>query len=366
MADIVLFGATGYTGRLTTAALVARGRRPVLAGRDPGKLDRLAAEHGGLPTRRADVADPASMRALVGAGDVLVSCVGPFARFGRPAVEAAIEAGAHYLDSTGEPVFIREVFERHGEAARERGVTLLTAFGYDYVPGHCAAGLAVREAGAGAAQLDIGYFFRGTADGSGMSQGTAASLLGAMAEPGVFFRRGRRRLGLGGTRLRRFEIGGRRVPAVSVPGSEQLDLPSRFPGLTGVEVYLGWFGAASYPMVALSWLQSALILVPGYRALWRHLAARRSSQGAGPSAEARAATGSRVVAIARGPRGQELARVDLVGVNGYDYTAGILAWGADRLASHGARAAGALGPLGAFDLDDLVEGNRQAGLAVEP
>ena len=58
------------------------------------------------------------MRALVERGDVLVSTVGPFARWGEPAVQAAIATGAHYLDSTGEGSFIREVFERFGPGRR--------------------------------------------------------------------------------------------------------------------------------------------------------------------------------------------------------------------------------------------------------
>ena len=60
------------------------------------------------------------MRALVERGDVLVTTVGPFARHGEPAVSAAIDAGAHYLDSTGEPSFVRAVFERHGPRRRAR------------------------------------------------------------------------------------------------------------------------------------------------------------------------------------------------------------------------------------------------------
>jgi short subunit dehydrogenase-like uncharacterized protein len=118
---IVVFGATGYTGDLTARALVDRGARPVLAARDAERVSRLAAELGGLETAVADVAQPATLRDLVERGDVLVSTVGPFSRLGGPAVEAAIAAGAHYLDSTGEGAFIRTVFERHGPAAEAAG-----------------------------------------------------------------------------------------------------------------------------------------------------------------------------------------------------------------------------------------------------
>jgi len=74
-AQIVLFGATGYTGELTARALVERGARPVLAARSRGRLEALAAALGGLEARVADVRDPATVGALVGAGDVLVSTV---------------------------------------------------------------------------------------------------------------------------------------------------------------------------------------------------------------------------------------------------------------------------------------------------
>src|SRR3954452_7715775 len=129
---IVLFGATGYIGELTARALAAEGARPVLAARDAERLETLADELGGLDTAVADAARADTVRALVERGDVLVSTVGPFARYGETAVEAAIAAGASYLDSTGEGPFIREVFERYGSRARDAGCALVPAFGYDF------------------------------------------------------------------------------------------------------------------------------------------------------------------------------------------------------------------------------------------
>ncbi|MEU2123615.1 NAD(P)H-binding protein [Nocardia niwae] len=89
MPKIVLFGATGYTGRLTAEALFARGAAPVLAARNATALQKLAADLGGAETAVADVTDPGSVRALVGRGDVLVTTVGPFLRYGGPALAAA-------------------------------------------------------------------------------------------------------------------------------------------------------------------------------------------------------------------------------------------------------------------------------------
>src|SRR3954452_8840854 len=98
---IVLFGATGYTGDLTARALVDRGERPVLAARTEARVRALAEELGGLDWAVADVGDPGSVSALVSRGDVLVSTVGPFARWGEPAVRAAIGGRRRPLGSTG-------------------------------------------------------------------------------------------------------------------------------------------------------------------------------------------------------------------------------------------------------------------------
>ena len=81
---VVLFGATGYTGGLVAAAMAERGMRPVLAARGRERLEAMAAEMGGLETAVADVADPMTVRALAGRGDVLVTTVGPFSRWVAP------------------------------------------------------------------------------------------------------------------------------------------------------------------------------------------------------------------------------------------------------------------------------------------
>ena len=160
-----------------------RGLRPVLAARSKAKLEALAAKLGqDLETVVADVSDPRSVSALVEEGDVLVTTVGPFARWGTPAAAAAAHAGAHYLDSTGEPAFIREVFERYGPAAQRKGAGMLTSFGYDWVPGNLAGGLALRGAGKDAVRVDIGYFFTGKGS---MSGGTQASSVGRLGRAGL-------------------------------------------------------------------------------------------------------------------------------------------------------------------------------------
>jgi hypothetical protein len=95
------------------------------------------------------------------------------------------------------------------------------------------------------------------------------------------------------------------------------------------------------------------------------LAARAPGSSGGPSAAARASTGSAVVGLAYDRAGAELAHVRLVGVNGYTFTGEILAWGAMRAAAGGIDGAGALGPVDGFGLDELTEGVASAGLRVE-
>ncbi|MFE7723123.1 saccharopine dehydrogenase NADP-binding domain-containing protein [Nocardia rhizosphaerihabitans] len=102
-------GATGYTGGLVLDALLRRGLKPVVAGRNRDALASIAERCGGLDYAIADVADPAAVANLVQRGDVLISTVGPFERFGYAVARAAAESGAHYIDSTGEVGFVLEL-----------------------------------------------------------------------------------------------------------------------------------------------------------------------------------------------------------------------------------------------------------------
>jgi short subunit dehydrogenase-like uncharacterized protein len=351
---IVAFGATGYTGRLVVASLVARGHRPVLAGRDGVRLEALAAEHGRLDTAVADVARPESVRALLRPGDVLVSTVGPFTRYGHVAVEAAIGAGAHYVDSTGEAPFIRDVFERYGPRAAEAGSALLTAFGYDYVPGNLAGALAVRAAGPAASRVDIGYFLRGLTK---MSSGTRASGLAAVLLPHHAYRGGRPETEPAMRRVARFDCDGRALLAGSVGATEQYTLPRYAPQLDEVGVYLGWLGRGVRTAQAASYLSPVLGRLLGGAA-----GKLPTVTGEGADAEERARGGSRFLAVARDAGGRPLVSVRIEGVDPYTLTGELMAWAALRLAAGEMTGRGALGPVDAFGLDVLEEACRHAGL----
>ncbi|GAA4567993.1 saccharopine dehydrogenase NADP-binding domain-containing protein [Micromonospora coerulea] len=142
--DLVLFGATGFTGSLTAEYLARHaptGLRWALAGRNPAKLagvrDRLAdidpalAE---LPLLTADVTDPASLRAVAESARVVASTVGPYIHHGEPLVAACAAAGTDYLDITGEPEFVDLMYVRHHAEAVRTGARLVHACGFDSIP----------------------------------------------------------------------------------------------------------------------------------------------------------------------------------------------------------------------------------------
>ena len=177
---------------------------------------------------------------------MLVSTVGPFVRWGEPAVQAAIGAGAHYLDSTGEGSFIREVFERFGPGAQARRLGLLTAIGYDWVPGNLAGALALRDAGEAATSVEIGYFNPGT--GAGVDERRHARERGrrdALARLRLARRAPGRTSARRATAARsRSSPASRRARSAS-RSSEHFALPRVHPTLRDVDVFLGWFGPAS-------------------------------------------------------------------------------------------------------------------------
>lgn len=399
---IVLLGATGYTGTLVAHELVARGTRPVLAGRSQDRLDALAAdlaatartaaapsatapstaprhcaeptgspEAGSPPsgtsartpleTAVADVDDARTVRALVGPGDVLISTVGPFGRHGGPVVEAAIDAGAVYLDSTGEPAFIRRVFDELGPRARRTGAALLTAFGHDWVPGNLAGALALQDEGADAARLEIGYF----PTGGGVSGGTRVSALETALEPSYAWHDGGLRTERVAARVVTFDVGrGRRVRGVTAGGTEPFTLPGLAPRLRDVEVALGVSGPAVRLAPVATAVATAALRVPGLGDGLRRLARSRSGSSGGPDEATRAASRTHVLAVARDAEGKALRRARLDGPDAYDLTAHYLAWGATRAAAGETNGTGALGPVQAFGLHSLLAATRATGTTV--
>lgn len=133
----MLYGAYGYTGRLVTALAVERGYRPILAGRSAARLRPLAEQYM-LDWLPLDLDDPDRLAAAVGAVDLVYHAAGPFIHTSQPMIAACLAAGVNYVDITGEIAVFENTFT-HDQAARQRGVALISGVGFDVVPTDCLA-----------------------------------------------------------------------------------------------------------------------------------------------------------------------------------------------------------------------------------
>lgn len=364
---IVLFGATGYTGHLVAEEMVRRGMAPVLCGRNKTKLEALAQKLGGLEIAIADVNDPKGLASLLEKGDVLVTTVGPFLKYGKTAVASAVEKGAVYIDSTGEPAFVMEVFDTFGPKTGTTGATLLTAFGYDYIPGNCAAGVALAAAGKKATRVDVGYFSKsgGKISPLDMSQGTVKSLIMSLVTPIKVWASGAYAMKTGGTKVRRFDLGDISGLGLSISCTEQFSLPKVYPQLKDIRTYLGWFGKLTRVMQAGAMFQAVMNKIPGYVSLASYFLSRLpEGQGIGPDAGLRKKHETHVVAETFDDNGVMLSRTDLVGIDGYTFTAKFISWAAHTALNGGLQKTGALGPIEAFGLDKFKEGCEESGLKI--
>src|SRR3954454_7763252 len=138
--DIVVFGATGFTGALTAEYLVAHapeGARLALAGRNQSKLEAVRERIGApsdLPLLQADVTDADSLRRVASQSRVVITTVAPYTLPGEPLVAACAAAGTDYVDLTGEPEFVDLMWLRYHTQAQRTGARLVHSCGFDSIP----------------------------------------------------------------------------------------------------------------------------------------------------------------------------------------------------------------------------------------
>jgi saccharopine dehydrogenase (NAD+, L-glutamate forming) len=174
--DLVVFGATGFTGALTAEHLARHApptARWALAGRNQDKLralrERLAAIEprcADLPLLHADVEDPASLEAVARATRVVVTTVGPYITYGAPLVAACAAAGTDYADLTGEPEFVDRMYLEHHAEAVQTGARLVHSCGFDSIPHDLGAQFTVQQLPEGV-PLEVHGFVRAQAHFSG-------------------------------------------------------------------------------------------------------------------------------------------------------------------------------------------------------
>ena len=138
--SVVVFGASGITGRGVAAYLASRAAdsdfRWAVAGRDAAKLQRILGEVGCTPPESlvADCTDPASLAAMAARTRVVLDLVGPYTLHGTPVIEACVENGAHYMDLTGEIPFVRRMIDAFHQRAEEAGVKIVQVSGFEALP----------------------------------------------------------------------------------------------------------------------------------------------------------------------------------------------------------------------------------------
>jgi short subunit dehydrogenase-like uncharacterized protein len=347
--DLVLFGATGFTGALTAEYLARHapdGCRGALAGRNLDKLaavrERLTAIDPGLRTMtllRADVTDPESMADLARRTRVVITTVGPYLEHGEPLVAACAEAGTDYVDLTGEPEFVDRMYVEHHAAAVASGARIVHACGFDSVPHDLGAFFTVNQLPEGV-PISLRGIVRSNATFSG---GTFASALTAMSRP--------RQMKQAAAERRRVEPrpSGRRVRTVAQRphfdkevGYWVVPLPTIDPmvikrSAAALERYGPDFSYGHYagvkrlPVVVGGLAGVATVAAAAQVPPLRRFLMSRVPQGEGPSEERRASSYFSVRFV--GEAGGQTVRTEVRGGDpGYDETAKMLAESALSLA----------------------------------
>ncbi|PMR60953.1 saccharopine dehydrogenase [Verrucosispora sp. ts21] len=340
--DIVLFGATGFTGGLTADYLARHappGLRWAIAGRNPDKLatvrDRLAAIDPALaelPLLTADVTDPASLRAVADATRVVASTVGPYIRHGEPLVAACAAAGTDYLDITGEPEFVDLMYVRHHAEAVRTGARLVHACGFDSIPHDLGVWFTIKHLPANVPITVDGY----VRAGGRVSAGTYHSALTAFSRTAETARAARER------RAVEPRPTGRQVRAVPGKVARSRDLPVWAVPLPTIDPQVVRRSAAARPeygpdfryrhFAAVRRLPTVLVAGAGLGALTalvklpptRRWLLGRLASGQGPSPEQRAKSWFRVRFVGRA--GDRRVVTEVAGGDpGYDETAKMLA-----------------------------------------
>lgn len=190
--DLVIFGASGFVGRLVCEYLAARAAREepplrwAMAGRSRERLeavrDDLPGDNRNIPLIIADAEDDAALRHLCEQARVVISTVGPYALYGEPLVRACAETGTDYVDLTGEVLWIRRMMDRYEATARNNGARLVPCCGFDSIPSDLGAAYTQQAAQQQWGRPAERIHMRVKAIRGGLSGGTAASMLNVIRE----------------------------------------------------------------------------------------------------------------------------------------------------------------------------------------
>jgi len=336
----MIYGAYGYTGELIAEEALARGHRPILAGRSSAQLQPLA-ERLGLAHATIDLDDTRGLVQAVGEAGLVLNAAGPFVRTAEPAIRACLTAGAHYVDITGEIAVFQTAFA-YDNLARRRRVALLPGAGFDVVPTDCLANYVVARLPE-ATQLELAFATVG-----GASPGTLKTALEG-APDGVRVRRAGTLVSAPSrqdTKLVRFSDRERYV--VAIPWGD-LETAYRSTGVPNITTYIATTAAGGM-RARLGWSLAQRLL----RRRIVRTALRRAITAfvRGPDRRTREAGRTYIWACARDSRGQK-QEAWLETTEAYRFTAAASVRCVERILE--ARPSGALTPAQAFGADFVLE-----------
>lgn len=273
----MLYGATGYTGRLIAAEATRRGMPPLLAGRDGSSLAELAEELG-CAAEVVGLDEKDRLHEIVGTCDAVLHCAGPFVHTSRPVLDACLAAGVPYLDITGEIAVFEEIFARRGEVERG-GIPVVPGVGFDVVATDCLA-RRLSEALPDATHLELAF----ASSRGEWSRGTLKTVVESLPAVGAERRDGRIvRLPPAHYRLTLELVGLGRRHMVSIPWGD-VSTAYHTTGIPNIRVY----GAMPPRMAARLHAMRALLPVLAVRPVRRLLQWWIGRVVTGPDSEARA------------------------------------------------------------------------------
>jgi short subunit dehydrogenase-like uncharacterized protein len=337
----MIYGATGYTGRLVADEAIRRGLDVILSGRDSEKL-KAVAESRGLEHRAIDLAEANRLRVALEGVEAVLHVAGPFSQTAKPMVEACLATGTHYLDVTGE-IDVFEAMARRNDEAEAAGVLLLPGVGFDVVPSDC---LAVHTAARVEEPTRLRLAIAGM-DG-GVSRGTARTAIESLGDGLRIRQDGILRNRPPGSLEHRFDFGAGPTRGVAMPWG---DVATAFHStrIPNIEVYFILSGLLP-SLIKASRFMTRLLRRDRVQ---RFLNARVDAMPEGPDERTRTDTRALILAEVEGPGGQ-LARTLLETPSGYALTPHSAVEAATRAAS-GQAPVGYHTPATAFGADFVLD-----------
>ncbi len=351
---ITLFGATGYTGQLTAAALDQAGLPFRIAGRSAERLDALSQKLSSKPEILVvDLGYAQSVSALYQNTSILINCVGPFTDFGEKILSQAALAGVHYLDTTNELGFVYRM-QSYQRLAQQTKAAIVPACAFEVALADCAVRSLSASTSKSFDEISVVYHLKGQQS----SPGTQRSALRSLATSWVVYRDGRWIGQAPGTKTKRFSYQQATYPAVAIPSSESVTIPQH----TSVQSINTWmtvspfqafFAPAVIPYfarflrsIAGPWLQK--IVGSKRPKLMEHLSAPEPFQ----------------ILIFASQKNKPARSLHLTGLDPYDLTAKILTQAACNLEQQVGKLKGILPPSAVLGSQDFFETAREWGVTL--